>query len=269
MKRYPEILITGGTSGLGLELVKVFLIKGYFVTATGRDSSKLPEGYDNLEFAHADFGDLRKTATDIKDLCKTHDFDYVINNAGILSPPDYTLSNDGIEITFQINFLAHLLVDEIIMKSRTNKTPLRFFSVTSPVYRLTSSKLIINGEEKDYKPVSVYSESKLLLVLMSGYLKGKYLNEPFSFVCFDPGIFGSGIFRTQSPVFKFLYKIAVPFMKKPSAIASDFFRLIENNSLVNGAVYNSKQKTRILPEINGDLLSSFWNRIYDLIAQYI
>ncbi len=36
LQKQSKVLVTGGTSGLGLRLVKLFLKKGYEVVATGR-----------------------------------------------------------------------------------------------------------------------------------------------------------------------------------------------------------------------------------------
>jgi NAD(P)-dependent dehydrogenase (short-subunit alcohol dehydrogenase family) len=269
MHRYPEILITGGTSGLGLELVKVFLNKGYLVTALGRDPSKLPAGGDNLKFAVADFSDLRQTAMLIKDLCKTHDFDFIINNAGILSPPSCILTKDNLEITFQVNFLAHLLVNEIIISAKPANKKLRIFSVTSQVFRIADKNLnFLRGKGK-YRPLTAYSESKLFLLMMNRYLVEKYSNNSISCIGFNPGIFSSGIKRTQNPVFRFLYGIAAPFMKSPASVAMTFSGIIENDNLVNGIVYNSKNTSGKVTEIRSDLASWFWSYVYSKIDNYL
>ena len=53
-----KILITGGTSGLGLELVKLFLKKGYEIVATGRNPVTIT-GYEDLfKFYRVDLDDL-------------------------------------------------------------------------------------------------------------------------------------------------------------------------------------------------------------------
>ena len=62
MSERRNILITGGTSGLGLELVRHFLEKGYFVFTTGRREIAVSGYEDRLSFYRADFCDLGQTA---------------------------------------------------------------------------------------------------------------------------------------------------------------------------------------------------------------
>ena len=112
------ILITGGTSGLGLALVRSFLKKGCYVVATGRQNGTIDDNSGRFKLIKVDFSSLRKTADAIKSICRDNQFDLVVNNAGVLSPPDFMLTEDGNEYTFQVNFLAHLLINEIIVRNR-------------------------------------------------------------------------------------------------------------------------------------------------------
>ncbi|HQG62440.1 MAG TPA: SDR family NAD(P)-dependent oxidoreductase, partial [Bacteroidales bacterium] len=57
------ILITGGTSGLGLELVKSFLDKGNTVIATGRRELELKSYEGKFHLYRVDFSDLKETAS--------------------------------------------------------------------------------------------------------------------------------------------------------------------------------------------------------------
>ena len=92
-----RILITGGTSGLGLGLVMHFLKKGYEVVATGRQSVAEIEKMDRFPFYITDFSNLRQTSDAVKRICRDHNFDIVINNAGVLSPPGFLLTDYGHE----------------------------------------------------------------------------------------------------------------------------------------------------------------------------
>jgi NAD(P)-dependent dehydrogenase (short-subunit alcohol dehydrogenase family) len=63
-----EILITGGTSGLGLELVRLFLQIGYRVVSTGRQQLKLHGFEDRFTFYNVDFSDLGQVAEVLAEL---------------------------------------------------------------------------------------------------------------------------------------------------------------------------------------------------------
>ncbi len=82
------ILITGGTSGIGLEMAKQLIALGNTVVITGRDISKLKQAKKELPTVHIYQSDV----SDSKAICElyskvTADFpklDILINNAGIM-----------------------------------------------------------------------------------------------------------------------------------------------------------------------------------------
>ncbi len=144
------VLITGGTSGLGLELVRLFLAKGFSVVATGRKALTL-QGYErSFHLFCIDFSDLQKTADITNQICGIYNFDIVIDNAGILSPENFTSTMDGLEYTYQVNYLAHLLMNEIIIKKHDISKPLKIAAVTSPVYRIAQHDLSYAGDKNSY-----------------------------------------------------------------------------------------------------------------------
>jgi NAD(P)-dependent dehydrogenase (short-subunit alcohol dehydrogenase family) len=269
MHRSPQILITGGTSGLGLELVKVYLRKGYQVTALGRDPSQLPGGDYMPEFAYIDFGDLKESARIIKDLCRTHHFDYVINNAGILSPPDYTTTKDGFECTFQINFLTHLLINEVIIQSRVDNFPIMIAAVTSPVHRLPGNRKRYVYDKSGYTPLKAYSDSKFLLSLMCRHLSIRELKRNVKAFSFDPGVFRSGIYRIQKPWFRMMYRIAAPFMRSPGIVAEAFAEILEFNNIETGKVYDLRKRVFSLSGSDSTTEKDLWNYCYEKISPFL
>jgi NAD(P)-dependent dehydrogenase (short-subunit alcohol dehydrogenase family) len=262
----PKILITGGTSGLGHELVKIFLEKGYYVVTTGRRDLLLPESGKRLSMYKVDFSDLKTTADVFRQIAEAHQFDVVINNAGILSPPKLTLTNNGMEYTFQVNFLAHLLADEIILNKLEEGQPMTIASVTSPVYRLAS---IDTGKGKRYRALKSYSDSKLYLVLISKHLPEVHPDKRIVCFSFDPGTFGSGIYRMQSRFFSTLYWIAAPFMRKPSKVANVLGEIITRKDISGNVIYNVNNRVRPIPATDKGITETFWKECYEKISPFL
>lgn len=245
-----NILLTGATSGLGLEISKQLLERGCTVYGTGRNRPSFLGSGDKFRFIQCDFSDLEQTYRMVCELCKEVKFNTVINNAGVLSPPAYSETSDGYEYSVQVNFLAHLLIDEQIIKNSGEESLPLFISVISPVYRRgdlkRASALISGNQDIRYNPLNAYSDSKLLLVNLMSYYSRLY--QSGRFVSFNPGVFSSGIYRMQRDYFRKLYGIAAPFMRSPSSVAKSLIEISTLCDLRSGVVYNRSGRLFIPPE---------------------
>ena len=264
-----NILITGGTSGLGLCLVRFFLGKGYFVAATGRKNVKVQDPAGRFTFIKTDFSDMRQTSEAVRRICRDHEFDIVINNAGVLSPPGFMLTADGNEYTFQVNFLSHLMLNEIVLRNTPPDRPTKIAAIVSPVYRIAKKDLIICSSKADYTPLKAYSNSKLYLALMCAHLPRKHPSSDLKCIAFDPGVFSSGIYRMQKEWFRMLYRVAAPFMRSPEKVTGKFGEIIEKKDLVYGVVYKSGKKIKPVPGIENDRVDVFWQECYKMIEPYL
>lgn len=264
-----RLLITGGTSGLGLELVRLFLDNGFEVIATGRRMIEIPEYKDRFSLYRVDFADLAGTSEVFRQISKVYDPDYVIYNAGILSPPDFTLTKDGFEYTFQVNFLAHYVANEIIIHNRFSEKPLLSATVTSMAYRAAEPDFKLFIEPTEYRPWKAYSDSKYYLSLMSRYYSEKYPEKCIRHISFDPGIFGSELYRTQQGLFRMIYKTGIRIMKKPDFSARILSEILMNGEIRNGAVYDTRKKIRMLSEPAADLGNKFWSAVLEKTSEFI
>ncbi|WP_131120135.1 SDR family oxidoreductase [Lichenihabitans psoromatis] len=151
------ILITGGTSGIGLELGRQLLAKGNTVIVTGRDAAKLFSTKDVLPGVHTVQSDVSDpdaiAALHESVLAKFPTLDVLVNNAGIMRNLNLNQSRDLRDVTREIEtnlsgpvrmvqqFLPHL-------KSRQNagiinvSSGLAFIPFPlSPVYSATKAAI--------------------------------------------------------------------------------------------------------------------------------
>ncbi len=262
------VLITGGTSGLGLELVKIFLESGYNVVAMGRQSLTFPRYPDAFVLYRVDFADLHQLAAVTKDICRNHSIDIVVCNAGILSPPKPLLTMDGFEYTFQVNFLSHLLIIEIVLNNTEKPGNVKIAAVISPVYKLAGSNLELPSGLKKYSAVHSYSSSKLYLAIMIGLLPLRYREQNLTSFCFDPGIFRSGIWRMQNKWFARIYRIAAPFMKRPAGVAKVLAERLTADDIENGLIYDISKHSKTGPAIDQRRKEEFMRSSYDIIGPF-
>jgi short-subunit dehydrogenase len=81
------VFITGGTTGIGMELAKLYLSQGWKVGICGRERSKFDENFmahrDNVKFYALDVADRAELKSAIADFSKSIGLDLMIANAGI------------------------------------------------------------------------------------------------------------------------------------------------------------------------------------------
>src|ERR1700742_4807488 len=117
----PVCLITGATDGVGKATAMALARKGFTVILMARNVAKADvvkseirrvAGSAVVDHVIADLGSLRQVreaADAVKQ--KYSRLDVLINNAGIFSPRR-TMTEDGFEATFQVNYLSHFLLTQ-------------------------------------------------------------------------------------------------------------------------------------------------------------
>ena len=122
-------IITGGTSGLGLSLVKKFIQNGFFVHIIARDNKKIKKllNYFNekklnlFKFYQADLSEKTEIERVLFEIKKLNNIDIIINNAGAIFLSK-ELNSKGLEKTLAVNYLSHFfLTTSLIDLIKRNK----------------------------------------------------------------------------------------------------------------------------------------------------
>ena len=112
--REKNCVITGGTSGLGLALVKKFIDNNFFIHIIARDNKKIQKLADyfyerdikSFKFYQADLAESKELDKAILQIKNLDSIDVLINNAGALFLKR-EVNSKGIEKTFAVNYLSH------------------------------------------------------------------------------------------------------------------------------------------------------------------
>jgi uncharacterized oxidoreductase len=131
------ILITGGTSGIGIELARQLLQRGNTVIVTGRDEAKLDAAQRELPGLHA----CRSDASDPIAIAKLYDdvierfpnLDVLVNNAGIMRNLNVNVRRDLTDVTREIEVNLSgpvMMVQQFLPHLKTRKGAL-IVNVTS------------------------------------------------------------------------------------------------------------------------------------------
>jgi NAD(P)-dependent dehydrogenase (short-subunit alcohol dehydrogenase family) len=262
-RKSKTILITGGTSGLGKHLARLFLERGYKVFIIGC-VNKL-DHHESLRFFQCDFTDLNSVvhcASKISSIARS--LDIVINNAGILSPPVYIETSDGFEKSYQINFLAHFLLTSLLRQHDILKAT-KVINVSSPMYRRGSLGKVGIANSNHYSAIQAYANSKLYLALLSA----KLAKEGVKSFTFNPGTFSSGIYRSQNRWFRVIYHLAAPFMTSAQGVAIMLEEIIRKSAVEHGEIVNRRGARVHINSMDDEMINSFWKGAEKQIAAFL
>jgi NAD(P)-dependent dehydrogenase (short-subunit alcohol dehydrogenase family) len=199
------ILITGSTDGIGKQTAYELAAMGATVIIHGRDSVKgesvvkqLIEKTGNKKiFLHiADLASqyqIRKFARDIN--VKYGRLDVLINNAGVYMKKR-ELSEDKIEMTFAVNYLAPFLLTFLLLELLKKSSPSRIINVSSASHQRGSIDFEnLQGENK-YDAYDVYSISKLGNLLFTYELADRLKGTGVTVNALHPGIISTKLLHS-------------------------------------------------------------------------
>ena len=172
-------LITGGTSGIGLETAKQFLAEGARVAVTGTnpetlEAARLALGPDAIVLRSnaGDVADQKALATKLKDAFGQ--IDTVFVNAGVAElKPIEAWDEDGFDRTFDINV----------------KGPLFLVQALLPILA-TPTSIVLNGSINAHIGMpnsSVYAASKAALISLARTLSGELISRGVRVNVVSPG----------------------------------------------------------------------------------
>ncbi|KAJ4135437.1 hypothetical protein BFJ70_g14956 [Fusarium oxysporum] len=212
-KRQGQIfVITGTSSGIGIETVRAIAATGATLYLTARDLDKAKAALDGIfdpsrmELFQMDQGSLasvRAAAAAI--LNKTSKIHCLINNAGIMAIPDLRFTADGHELQFGTNHLSHFLFFQLLKPALlAAASP----DLPSRVVVLSSSGHNIHGindsdnyafEHGDYDANVAYAQSKTANIYMANEIERRYGAKHLHATSVHPGIISTGLTRHMPP----------------------------------------------------------------------
>ncbi len=188
------ILITGATDGIGKETAKKAAAKGAQIIVHGRDEDRIVhtvkeirEINDAVFGIQADFSDLEQVQAAAKEINENFDkIDVIYNNAAEFIHKR-ELTKDGFERTFQVNYLAHVLLTELLISKIKDNDGARILNVTSMIHSPEINFDNLQGELK-YSGNDAYALSKLLNILHAYKLGRMYEKNKVNINCLHPGV---------------------------------------------------------------------------------
>lgn len=251
------VLLTGGTSGLGKSLLVKLLANGCSVISVSRNGILQEIDSDNYRHISSDFSDMASVKKLIDKLIEDKvSVDVLINNAGVLSPPRYEETKDGFELSYQVNFLAHVYLTRLLLKNKV-LNPKLIVNTSSPIHSRGHLNLEKALDPNKYGLLQAYSNTKLYMALHSDQVA----KDGYQSFSFNPGTFNSGIYRLQEKWFHILYKVAAPFMASSDNVANGLFKTIHDQSWESGKMMNKRGKQSKMLQHSTKEIENFWAQV--------
>ena len=167
-------LVTGATSGLGLETMRVLAMRGAEVYGTGRTLEKAQNACSGMA---GNVVPLQLELTDFESVVACADavaadgkpLDMLVCNAGVMALPELEQAN-GLEKQFVTNHLGHFLLTNRLLGRVMAAPQGRVVVVSSSALKWADPAGIewdnLSGE-RNYDPKRAYGQSKLANCLMT------------------------------------------------------------------------------------------------------
>lgn len=167
-----NIVITGTSRGIGLELVRLFVSEGHRVIALSRKSHESFSKLDNVIFIPTDLSDSTSIQNAGKEILEVFDkVDVIVHNAGtLINKPFEKITLEDFEYVYRVNVFG---VAEL------NRGLLPVMSEGSHVVTI-SSMGGVQGSMK-FPGLAAYSSSKAAVITLSELLAEEYKDKGISF----------------------------------------------------------------------------------------
>lgn len=220
-------IVTGGYSGVGLELVKILYAANATVYVAGRSADKANKAIEAVKHAHpegstggrveflqldlAHLASIKKSADEFA--AREQRLDVLTNNAGVMFPPKGSKSEEGHELQMGTNCLGPFLFTQLLLpllrKTAASSPPgsVRVTWAASVAIDLLSPAHGVDLDEANggapkvlSTPQQNYGQSKSGNVLLGTEFARRYRDDGIVSASWNPGNLYTELYRHTGPV---------------------------------------------------------------------
>ena len=210
-------VITGASSGIGLEIARVLASRGAHLVLACRDvrrgraaadrigvkladTASNPGGVsaDVVELDLSSLASVRSAAAVIRAAYPR--LDLLINNAGVMEVP-YQRTPDGFELTFATNHLGHFALTGLLLDALLTVPGSRIVTMSSQGHVDGVMNFADLQSEQSYDPAGAYHQSKLANLLFTYELDRRLRSAGVATLAVGahPGVVYTDLFKHRSP----------------------------------------------------------------------
>jgi len=217
-------VVTGASSGIGKETAKKLAELGATVVIVCRKKKRGEKAMSEIigagagapaELILADFTSLDAVRAGAKEFLEKHDsLAVLVNNAGGVHVTR-SVTADGFETTFQVDYLSHFLLTNLLLGLLKKSAPSRIINVSSASHYRGHLDFDDLQMKKGYGVMKAYSQAKLAQVLFTYELSRRLEGTGITVNCLHPGTVATNIWKGSMGPFSFLGNISRPFLISP------------------------------------------------------
>ncbi|GAB3569146.1 SDR family oxidoreductase [Spelaeicoccus albus] len=175
-----RVIVTGANSGTGKEIASRLAAASAHVIMACRTASKAEAARDEIRAAHpqasldvrhldlADLASVRKFADELT--AQGDPIDVLINNAGVMAPPERFTTVDGFELQFESNFLGPFALTVRLLPLLLAAERPRVATMSSGMANVGKLRFDDLQRTQGYSANLAYAQSKLADLVMSQQL---------------------------------------------------------------------------------------------------
>jgi NAD(P)-dependent dehydrogenase (short-subunit alcohol dehydrogenase family) len=246
-------IVTGASSGIGKAIALDLARLGATVVLVARDWSrteaalneiKARSGNHAIEMMVADLSSMAEVRELARSFAMRHEqLDVLVNNAGV-QLWQRSVTPDGYETTFAVNYLAPFLLTNLLLDTLISSAPARVVNTSSFVYKWGTINFDDLHGAAQYDSNKAYYQSKLAIVLFTQELARILKNTKVTANCFEPGMTKTDFARDFRGFYRFMSVIWKPFMRTPEKAAETAIYLATAPELesVSGICFENKRE---------------------------
>ena len=275
-------IITGADGGMGTEITRAVAQAGYHVIMLcytlfkGEERKNqliLETGNKEIEVRQVDLSSMASVTNIAEDLLgRGKHIDLLMNNAGTMSSGGLITTEDGLEYTVAVNYVAPFLLTLKLLPLMGQGT--RIVNMVSCTYSIgkITPEFFVRGKRGSFWRIPVYSNTKLALWLFTRELSERLKAEGITVNAADPGIVSTDIITMHKwfdPLTDIFFR---PFIRKPKKGASTAIGLLldKKETGVTGQLYvNNHRKSLSDKYVNHVQKEQLWEITERLLAQWL
>ncbi len=263
-------MITGANSGIGKATALGLAKMGATIVMVCRNKDRGEKALEDIkkevengtvDLMIADLSTQKAIHQLVKEFKERYQFLHVlINNAGV-NLSRCVLTEDGIETTFAVNYLAQYLLSNLLLDVLQASSPARIVNVASSVLAKNIDFENLNGE-KHYRQLNAYGQSKLAVILFTYELSRRIEGTGVTVNCLHPGYVKTNMIKNFRKFVKYFYPLIGLFMKKPKKGAKTSIYLASSSEVegVSGKYFKKRKEVESMKAVyDEEIAKCLWD----------